>query len=39
MGADLRDSVLTPSLQQLIRDDAKDTVDTIFRNQYEIQYT
>ena len=39
MGADLRDSVLTPSLQQLIRDDAQDTVDTLFRNQYEIQYT
>jgi hypothetical protein len=39
VAADLRDSVLAPSLQQLIRDDAKDTVDTIFRNQYEIQYT
>jgi hypothetical protein len=39
MAADLRDSVLTPSLQQLIRDDAQDTVDGLFRNQYEIQYT
>ena len=39
MAADLRDSVLTPSLQQLIRDDAQDTVDSLFRNQYEIQYT
>ena len=33
------DSYPTPSLQQLIREDAKDTVDGIFRNQYEIKYS
>ena len=30
---------LPASLQQLIRADVKDTMDGIFRNQYEIQYT
>ena len=39
LAADLRDSVLSSSLQQLIRDDAQDTIDMIFRNYYEIQYT
>jgi hypothetical protein len=33
------DDELAPSLKQLIRDDVKYTIDALFKNEYEIQYT
>ena len=35
----LLDDIVPESLQQLIRDDVKDTMDALFRNQYEIKYS
>jgi hypothetical protein len=35
----VRDDIVSDTLRELIKEDVKDTMDGIFRNQYEIKYT